>query len=110
MNFHALATDYDGTLAHHGNASPSTIAALEKLRDSGRKLVLVSGRVLDDMLGVFPRPDLFEWIVVENGALLYCPRTRESRLITEPVPEGFVDALRERGITNVGAGRSIVGT
>lgn len=70
----------------------------------------MTGRVLEDMLHVFPRHQLFEWMVVENGALLYCPRTGESRLLAEPVPEGFVRTLQERGVSNVGAGRSIVGT
>jgi HAD superfamily hydrolase (TIGR01484 family) len=59
MNFLVLATDYDGTLAHDSRVDTGTIAALEKLRVTGRKLVLVSGRVLDDMLSVFPRHDLF---------------------------------------------------
>lgn len=110
MYFLALATDYDGTLARDGTVPPGTIAALEKLRASGRKLLLVTGRELDDLLHVFPRPELFEWMVVENGALLYCPATGESRLLAEPVPAGLPEALREHGVTPVGVGRSIVGT
>ncbi len=39
MYFIALATDYDGTLAHHGRADVQTIAALERLKASGRKCV-----------------------------------------------------------------------
>ena len=44
MRFRVLAADYDGTLAHHGRVAPSTVAALRRLKDSGRKLVLVTGR------------------------------------------------------------------
>ena len=40
MRYLALCTDYDGTIAHHGRVDPPTIAALEDLRASGRKLVL----------------------------------------------------------------------
>lgn len=109
MHFLALATDYDGTLAHDGRVAPSTLAALEKLRASGRKLLLVTGRVLDDLLQVFPRPELFEWIVLENGALLHCPATRELRLLADPVPALLPEALREHGVP-IGVGRSIVGT
>jgi hydroxymethylpyrimidine pyrophosphatase-like HAD family hydrolase len=36
-----------------------TIAALERVRASGRRLLLVSGRELDDLQGAFPRLDLF---------------------------------------------------
>jgi len=32
MRYFALATDYDGTLAHDGVVSPATITALEQLR------------------------------------------------------------------------------
>lgn len=106
----ALATDYDGTLAHDGRVSSGTVSALERLRDSGRKLILVSGRLLEDLLAVFPEHDLFDSIVAENGAVLYAPRSRESRLLAEAAPEGLVDALRARGVTNIGAGASIVAT
>jgi HAD superfamily hydrolase (TIGR01484 family) len=110
MNFLALALDYDGTLAHDSRVEESTVRALEKVRESGRKLILVTGRQLEDLLAVFKRPDLFEWIVAENGGLLYSPRTRESRLLTEPVPPAFADALRERGVRDVGVGKTIVAT
>jgi HAD superfamily hydrolase (TIGR01484 family) len=110
LNFLALALDYDGTLASVGRVRKSTFKALETVAQSGRKLVLVSGRQLEDLLEVFPQHDLFEWIVVENGALLYCPRTRETRLLAEPVPEGFPEALRQRGVSDVAVGRSVVAT
>ena len=67
MRFHALATDYDGTIAHHGVVDDATIAALERARKSGRKLILVTGRELPDLLATFPRIDLFDRAVMENG-------------------------------------------
>jgi hydroxymethylpyrimidine pyrophosphatase-like HAD family hydrolase len=42
MYFIALATDYDGTLASHGRVDEQTIAALERLKASGRRLLLVT--------------------------------------------------------------------
>lgn len=59
MRFLGLACDYDGTIAHHGTVDEGTIAALERVRASGRKLMLVTGRELEDLLSVFPRIDLF---------------------------------------------------
>lgn len=44
MYFIALAIDYDGTLAHDGSVSGKTLAALERFKKSGRKLILVTGR------------------------------------------------------------------
>ena len=110
MNFLALVSDYDGTVAKDGVASESTVDALKELQQSGRKLVLVTGRELDQLLTVFPGHEIFDWIVAENGALLYCPRTRESRLLTEGVPEAFPDALRWRGVPGVSVGSAIVAT
>ncbi len=70
MRYLALACDYDGTLAHDGLVPDDTVAALERVVATGRRLILVSGRELEDLLSVFPRTDLFERVVVENGALL----------------------------------------
>ncbi len=110
MRYLALATDYDGTLAHHGRVAPGTVAALERLRASGRKAVLVTGRELPDLERVFPRLDLFDRVVAENGALLYRPPTREERLLAEPPPAAFVERLRAAGCEPLGVGRVIVAT
>ncbi|TPJ43176.1 HAD-IIB family hydrolase, partial [Mesorhizobium sp. B2-6-5] len=73
MYFIALATDYDGTLAHDGVVSKKTLAALERFKKSGRKLLLVTGRELPDLKRVFPDIGMFDKVVAENGALIYTP-------------------------------------
>ena len=110
MRYLTLCTDYDGTIAHDGQVDEATLAALEELRTSGRKLVLVTGREIDDLQKVFPRLDLFERVVAENGALIYRPATREERVLHEPPPARFIEELRRRGVENVSAGRCIVAT
>src|SRR4051812_45159766 len=110
MRFLVLATDYDGTLAHDGRVDEATEAALRRCIDSGRKLIMVTGRELDELRKVCHCLDLFEWIVAENGALLYRPATREERLVAEAPPKLFVDALIERGVGPISVGRSIVAT
>ena len=84
MRYHALACDYDGTLARNGRVDGRTLAALERLLATGRKLILVTGRELDQLLGIFPEINLFERVVAENGALLYRPASREEKLLGEP--------------------------
>ncbi|TMQ19429.1 MAG: HAD-IIB family hydrolase [Deltaproteobacteria bacterium] len=110
MRYHVLAADYDGTLAHHGRIDDATWAALHRLVDSGRKVVMVTGRELDDVLALLREPGLFVRIVAENGALVYDPATREVRLLAEPPPPRFVDELRARGVDQLAAGRVIVAT
>jgi HAD superfamily hydrolase (TIGR01484 family) len=108
--FQALATDYDGTLASDGVVSDRTIAALERLRASGRNLLLVTGRELEDLRGVFPRLDLFDRIVAENGALLYRPASREVVALAALPSPAFIARLRELGVTPLSVGHVIVAT
>lgn len=110
MRYLALASDYDGTLALDGRVNEKTLAALERLRDSGRKLILVTGRELDELLSVFPQIDLFERVVAENGALLYRPASREEKLLGDPPPAEFVRLLSARGVGPISVGRAIVAT
>ncbi len=108
MRYLALACDYDGTLATHGRVDPPTLAALERLLASGRKLILVTGRELDDLARVFDHQHLFEIIVAENGALLYRPATQTETLLAPRPPEEFVRRLRALGVGPFSVGRAIV--
>src|SRR5579884_1193961 len=110
MRYLVLAADYDGTLATHGRVDEATLEALRRLRETGRKLVLVTGRELDELLAIFPHAALFDRIVAENGALLYRPEGREERPLAERPPEEFVAALRRRGVGPISVGRVIVAT
>jgi hydroxymethylpyrimidine pyrophosphatase-like HAD family hydrolase len=109
MHYLALATDYDGTIAHDGIVDDATLDALRRVRESGRKLIMVSGRELEDLLATFTHIDLFDRAVLENGALLYHPATKESRQIAPPPPPQLVDTLTARGVP-LSVGRSILAT
>src|SRR5438045_4202638 len=108
MWFQVLACDYDGTLATHGVVDRDTVAGLKRCLESGRKLVLVTGRELPELMDVFPELPLFEWVVAENGALLYQPFTRVEKPLGPPPPQEFLQALRDRGVSPVSVGRVIV--
>ena len=110
MRYLALACDYDGTLATQGRVNEETVDALQHVLASGRKLILVTGRQLEDLLGIFPQVNLFERVVAENGALLYRPASREEKVLATPPPEEFLWALRDRGVWPFSTGRVIVAT
>jgi HAD superfamily hydrolase (TIGR01484 family) len=110
MYFIALASDYDGTLAQDGRVSPSTLEALDRLKQSGRKLVLVTGRELPDLQKVFPELQRFALVVAENGALLYEPATQNQTLLGPEPPVAFIERLKERGVSPLSVGRCIVAT
>jgi len=110
MQHLVLCSDYDGTLAHHGELLDRTARALERLRASGRRIVLVTGRRLDDLQSVCGRLDLFDYVVAENGALLYRPATGEECSLAQPPPDHFIETLKARGIDRIAEGRVIVAT
>ena len=110
MFFVALAADYDGTLARHGQVDQPTRQALEQVRASGRKLILVTGRDLPDLKRVFDALELFDLVVAENGALLFDPEKKEEIPLSDPPPAALVDRLRELGVDPLSVGRTIIAT
>ncbi len=110
MRFHALATDYDGTLAHEGVTAPEAVEALRQLRKSGRRSIVVTGRLVADLVAAFPDLGLVDAVVAENGAVLYDPATRSSKTLAQPPPAAFVAALREKDVSPLEVGEVIVST
>jgi hydroxymethylpyrimidine pyrophosphatase-like HAD family hydrolase len=110
MRFLALATDYDGTLASEGAVDDETVAALRRLSGTGRKLLLVTGRQLNDLLRVFPDARIFDAIVAENGAVVHRPATGATRVLAPAPDSRFVEALRRRGVDPLWLGQVVVAT
>ncbi len=110
MRYLTLCTDYDGTLATEGTVFPETAAAVEQLIASGRQVVLVTGRELDELKTVCRYLHLFAYVVAENGALLYDPKTDTATPLADRPPDSFVAALRARGVERISVGRAIVAT
>jgi len=110
MRYLALATDYDGTVALDGRLDAPTIDALERCKESGRKLLLVTGRVLPELKEVCDRLDLFDVVVAENGALLYWPASEEEKLLANAPAKEFLKALADEGVPSLSVGRVIVAT
>ncbi|MDQ6856417.1 MAG: Cof-type HAD-IIB family hydrolase [Candidatus Dormibacteraeota bacterium] len=110
MRFRVLAADYDGTVASEGILAPETVDSLRSLRESGRRVVLVTGRVLDELLDICEDLDVFDLAVVENGALIYNPATGKQRLLAPTLPRRFVAALQAHGVTPLSVGKAILST
>ncbi len=107
MWFHVLACDYDGTLATAGRIAPETMAALRRVRESGRRVVMVTGRQFEDLLAVCPEIDFFDLVIAENGAVLHEPRAKRTENLAEPPPAAFLRALEEEDVP-FSTGRVIV--
>jgi HAD superfamily hydrolase (TIGR01484 family) len=110
MRIEALATDYDGTLANQSRVDDATFGALERFRASGRRLILVTGRVLEELQEFCPRLDLFDRVVTENGGVLYRPGDGSETVLADPPPAALIEALRARGVAPIALGRVVVAT
>jgi HAD superfamily hydrolase (TIGR01484 family) len=110
VRFRALALDYDGTLARHGEVDASTLAALERLKASGRKLVMVTGREVPELISAFPNVTVFDVVVAENGAVLYDPTAQRFELLAPAPPPRFAHTLRDRGVKPMSQGKVVVAT
>ncbi len=105
-----LACDYDETLASGGKVASSTREALVRLRNTGGKIILVTGRELEDLIDVFPDVLLFDLVVAENGAVLHRPAAGATQTLASPPSPRFLDTLEIRGVRPLAAGHAIVAT
>jgi HAD superfamily hydrolase (TIGR01484 family) len=110
VRYLALVTDYDGVVARDGRPSPAALAAIGRLRASGRRVILITGRRLNDLLESCPDLSPFDLVIVENGAVVYEPRTRAETLLGKPPSTEFVARLKELGVDRLQIGRVIVAT
>jgi hydroxymethylpyrimidine pyrophosphatase-like HAD family hydrolase len=110
MSYQALATDYDGTIATEGRVNETTYLALNRWQQTGRKLILVTGRLLNDLYNVFPQAEFFDCIVAENGALVSFPIKRETILLGSPPPDSLLEALKQGQVEPLAIGRRIIST
>jgi hydroxymethylpyrimidine pyrophosphatase-like HAD family hydrolase len=109
MKFKALATDYDGTIAHHGAVAENTTAALRRARDAGLKLLLCTGRRMHDLPAIYEHWNVFDRIIAENGAVLFNTITEQSTAIAAAPAKEFIDRLTAMKIP-LEVGESVVAT
>ena len=90
--------------------SKLTLEAVNRLRASGRKIVLVTGRELPELKATFPYIHVCDVVVAENGALLYWPGDNREEVLGEPPPEKFILEINRRDVKPFSIGRVIFAT
>lgn len=109
MKWKVFATDFDGTIATDGMVDEHTISALQRLREAGVRMALVTGRELKDFVTTPHLLLLFDVVVAENGAVLHIPASGTSRILAQPPPEALTERLRSANIP-VSQGHVILAT
>ena len=99
MKLSVLALDYDGTAARDDRLDPSVRDAIADARRRGIAVMLVTGRILDDLRRVAGELQFVDGVVAENGALAHFPDSGLTTPLAPPIPPAFLSRLRERGIS-----------
>ncbi len=95
--FRVIAVDFDGTIAEHDRVHPLALRAIGEVRRQRRKVLLCTGRRLEELRAVFPHVDRhFDAIIAENGGIL----VMASAVIASaaPLPAELDGALEEAGV------------
>jgi hydroxymethylpyrimidine pyrophosphatase-like HAD family hydrolase len=98
MQLSVLALDYDGTIAQDGILDPEVRQAILDVRAHDLTVVIVTGRILDDLRRVMGDLRLVDAVVAENGAVLAFPASGRSFVLAPPASERMLAELRRRGI------------
>lgn len=96
--FRVLAVDFDGTIAQGGMPPlPAVVDALARARFEGLRVVLVTGRIMEELRETWPFvATSVDCVVAENGAVLSAPDGH--RLLAPPVDERLGSSLAAAGV------------
>jgi hydroxymethylpyrimidine pyrophosphatase-like HAD family hydrolase len=107
MKFSTLALDFDGTIARNDVLDPGVRQAIAEVRARGIVVILVTGRILEDLRRVAGDLHFVDAVVGENGAVIEFPDSGYSRMLGQPPPAILLNELRREGI-DFAAGQSIL--
>ena len=107
MKLSVLALDYDGTVAHADALDPAVRDAIAAARTRGIVVLLVTGRILDELRRVAGDLHFVDGVVAENGAVIHFPTSGRTSALAPSVPDTLLTELRRRAIP-VAAGQCLV--
>jgi hydroxymethylpyrimidine pyrophosphatase-like HAD family hydrolase len=107
VRFGVLALDYDGTIAKDGALDPDVRRAIADVRARGITVIIVTGRILDELRRLAGDLRLVDAVVAENGAVVTFPESGRSAVLASPAPAALVEALRAGGIP-ITVGQSVI--
>jgi hydroxymethylpyrimidine pyrophosphatase-like HAD family hydrolase len=102
-----IALDYDGTIAQGDRLDPAVRDAIAEARTRGITVLLVTGRILNELRRVAGDLHFVDGVIAENGAVLHFPDSGHTSSLAPPIPDAFVAELRQRGIP-ITPGRCLV--
>jgi hypothetical protein len=107
MKLSVIALDYDGTTAFDNTLDSSVRDAIADARSRGITVLLVTGRILEELRRVAGDLHFVDGVIAENGAVIHFPASDHTSLLAPAVPQAYLDELRQRGIPAI-AGSCLV--
>jgi hydroxymethylpyrimidine pyrophosphatase-like HAD family hydrolase len=98
MKLAVIALDYDGTISMGDVLEPAVRTAIAAARASGIVVLLVTGRILDELRRVAGDLHFVDGVIAENGAVLHFPDSGYTSTLAPVVPAAFIEELERRGI------------
>ena len=98
MKLSVLALDYDGTLTENGVVDAGVRDAIADARTRGMTVLLVTGRILDDLRQIAGDLHFVDGVIAENGAVVHFPDSGHTSLLAPPVPPAYVAELTQHGL------------
>ena len=98
MKLSVLALDYDGTLTSGDKLHPDVRDAIAEARTRGITVLLVTGRILEELRRVTGDLHFVDGVIAENGAVVHFPDSGHTSLLAPLVPPAYLAGLKQRGI------------
>lgn len=98
MKLSVIALDYDGTITQRDTLDPAVRDAIAHARTHGIIVMLVTGRILDELRRVAGDLHFVDGVIAENGAVVHFPDSGHTSTLTSAVPEAFVAELQRRSV------------
>lgn len=98
MKLLTVALDYDGTIAKDGLLDGQVKEAIARLRAQNIVVLIVTGRILEELRTFAGDLHFVDAVVAENGAVLEFTGSGYSKAIGSVPPVVFLDALSLEGI------------
>jgi hypothetical protein len=99
MKLSVLALDYDGTIARNDTLDPSVREMIAAARTGGVIVLLVTGRILDELRRVAGDLHFVDGVVAENGGVVHFPQTDHTTVLAPEVPAPYLAELARRGVS-----------
>jgi hydroxymethylpyrimidine pyrophosphatase-like HAD family hydrolase len=107
MKLSAVALDYDGTIAFDDRPDVSVLTAIASARRRNVRVILVTGRILDELRRVAGDLRFVDVVVAENGAVIHFPETGHTSVLAPLIPAAFASRLGQQGIV-ISVGQCLV--